>query len=789
MHYRINTRLPQAYLKRVEQRRKWLQRRRRLNRWLLWWLPFLFSLYAGPAFPQADLARADSAASTFVAGRWGSVVLGVTNVGAATLCNADGRFCTFTFDATGALRISGSISGGGDGAILDGVTASIRATVFDYVNSNPFAVRLTDTNGDYVSVGGGTQYNQGTASTATDTLTMAGAVRHDTASVDPGVVDGDRLVFSTDALGRLRTTSVDTTQPVSGTFWQATQPVSGTFWQATQPVSFSTIDGGTFGAGTSPFALIGGEVDEVSPATLAEGQFGAVRMTPARSIYIESGFDDNEIFTGDSSPVMPNGALYDTTPPAVTDGHLAAFRMNSARVLFADLSLTGSNATPLNVSVSSAAVAGTTAHDSPGASVNPVAIGGYASAAAPTDVTADTDIVRTWHLRNGSPVVNLASGGTLLTSTGTSLNINCTGGCTPGGSFADSSAFTFGTTAVSNTAFVVDDTATNTVAENSAGAARMNTNRILYTMNTNSTGTEVGTSGAPLRVDPTGTTTQPISGSLTNISGTISLPTGASTLSEQQTQTTALQLIDNLPLAQASTTSGQSGVLDQGAVTTSAPTYTTGQTDPLSLQTDGSLRTAVTNTVTVSDGAGAMNVIVDSITEQAIGVEDAGETAGGNLKMAGTVRRDTAASSAGATGDNATLNTDVSGLLWARDADPCSGTGKTPAVVNISTATTTQLVAASASNKVYVCSLNLVTAAANNVALVEDDTAACASPTAGMAGGTTAATGWNFAANGGIAFGNGASSLFVTAAINRYVCLISSAATQLSGSIMYVLAP
>ncbi len=43
-------------------------------------------------------------------------------------------------------------------------------------------------------------------------------------------------------------------------------------------------------------------------------------------------------------------------------------------------------------------------------------------------------------------------------------------------------------------------------------------------------------------------------------------------------------------VAQASTTSGQAGMLMQGAVTTSAPTYTTAQTSPLSLSTTGDLR-------------------------------------------------------------------------------------------------------------------------------------------------------------------------------------------------------
>lgn len=48
------------------------------------------------------------------------------------------------------------VVGGGasDGALVDGVSAAIKATVRDYLNSNPLAVVLTDTNGDaYVASG------------------------------------------------------------------------------------------------------------------------------------------------------------------------------------------------------------------------------------------------------------------------------------------------------------------------------------------------------------------------------------------------------------------------------------------------------------------------------------------------------------------------------------------------------------------------------------------------------------------------------------------------------------
>jgi hypothetical protein len=100
------------------------------------------------------------------------------------------------------------------------------------------------------------------------------------------------------------------------------------------------------------------------------------------------------------------------------------------------------------------------------------------------------------------------------------LKVECLSGCGGAATFADNSAFTFGTTGVTNIGAVVDDTATNTVTENSAGAPRMSTNRILYGNLRDAAGSEVGTSGAPLRTDPTGTTIQPVSGTVTANAGT-----------------------------------------------------------------------------------------------------------------------------------------------------------------------------------------------------------------------------------------------------------------------------
>jgi uncharacterized protein YvpB len=85
---------------------------------------------------------------------------------------------------------------------------------------------------------------------------------------------------------------------------------------------------------------------------------------------------------------------------------------------------------------------------------------------------------------------------TVVQGTGTNLHIVCDSGCGGAATFADNAAFTFGTTSINNMGAVVDDVATNTVTENSAGAPRMNTNRILYGMPTNSTGTALYPSAA-----------------------------------------------------------------------------------------------------------------------------------------------------------------------------------------------------------------------------------------------------------------------------------------------------
>lgn len=92
---------------------------------------------------------------------------------------------------------------------------------------------------------------------------------------------------------------------------------------------------------------------------------------------------------------------------------------------------------------------------------------------------------------------------TVTQTSGSNLHVVCDSGCIPTTPL-DNSTFTFGTTSTTPIAFVVDDVGTNAVAENSYGAARMSTARLLYTdlsksaSNTNSFKVDFGGSAQPI---------------------------------------------------------------------------------------------------------------------------------------------------------------------------------------------------------------------------------------------------------------------------------------------------
>jgi hypothetical protein len=118
--------------------------------------------------------------------------------------------------------------------------------------------------------------------------------------------------------------------------------------------------------------------------------------------------------------------------------------------------------------------------------------------------------------------------------------------------------------------------------------------------------------------------------------------------------------------------------------------------------------------------------------------------------------------------------------------DPCKG--QTKSFASINQTANTQIVAGAASKKIYVCSIHVVTAIAQSIAVVEGTGSTCATGAAGVNGfgGATAATGWSFAANGGIALRNGDSSLGAEGTSGDNLCVFNSGSGQVSGGISYV---
>lgn len=111
--------------------------------------------------------------------------------------------------ATGAINIAGTITAASDGAIVDGVSSSIKATVFDYTSSNPLAVRLTDTNGDYIAAGAGTQYTEDAAAAANPVGTALNLVRDDSRSGSITSADGDNIAARGTNAGEVYVKHVD----------------------------------------------------------------------------------------------------------------------------------------------------------------------------------------------------------------------------------------------------------------------------------------------------------------------------------------------------------------------------------------------------------------------------------------------------------------------------------------------------------------------------------------------------------------------------------------------------
>jgi hypothetical protein len=118
--------------------------------------------------------------------------------------------------------------------------------------------------------------------------------------------------------------------------------------------------------------------------------------------------------------------------------------------------------------------------------------------------------------------------------------------------------------------------------------------------------------------------------------------------------------------------------------------------------------------------------------------------------------------------------------------DPCQSNLHSKALVNIVTATSTKIVTGTASKKTYVCGMTVYPAGTTNFAIVEGSGTNCGTSALGLIGGNTAATGIIATAQAGFVSNGGGYSVMAATVNANDVCIITSAAVQLSGVVDYV---
>jgi hypothetical protein len=247
-----------------------------------------------------------------------------------------------------------------------------------------------------------------------------------------------------------------------------------------------------------------------------------------------------------------------------------------------------------------------------GTATNPVRVDPTGTTTQPVSGTVAATQSGSWSLAaNQSVNLNQVAGAAVSVDGSNNLNVNCAAGCAGGTFNNNADAVATSATNGQSAAWLYGFNGTTFDRLRVDASKNLNVNLAANSFGTVTVGgTVAATQSGTWTVQPgntANTTAWKVDGSAVTqpVSGTVTANAGTGTFTTSDT---------NL-VGQASTTSGQKGPLVQGAVTTAAPTYTTAQTDPLSLTTAGALRIdgsgvtqPVSGTVTANAGTGTFTV-------------------------------------------------------------------------------------------------------------------------------------------------------------------------------------
>lgn len=351
-----------------------------------------------PGTAAASLGKAEDAAHT--TGDTGVMALGVRN-DAGTAFAADGDYVPISVDASGAVRVTGGGGGteytedaaaaanpvGGanilvrkdapaDEVSADGDNIAQRATKYGAAYT-----QVVNSSGAFVDTfGGGTQYTEDVAAAADPVGNAMILIRKDTLA-GLTTADGDNVAARGTDKGELYVKQTDAV-PVTDNSGSLTVDNAGTFAvQATMAASATSI----------------AKVEDAGHTTGETGAFILGVRNDADTTLTSADLD--------YSPIAVNSKGY-LIVDALRAGSAAIGKLTSnSGVIIGAVEIAAGQA---------ALVLGGIAHDAAAAAIAPVLVGGYASAAAPSDVSADNDAVRAWLLRNGATCVQLTAAGALI---------------------------------------------------------------------------------------------------------------------------------------------------------------------------------------------------------------------------------------------------------------------------------------------------------------------------------------------------------------------------------------
>lgn len=435
-----------------------------------------------------------------------SVIAGSLTISSVTVSNADGATSvpvqgSAAHDAPAAqnpVQIAGYAKATAPTDVADGDVARIWTDPNGSVN-----VILRDSGGTELAVGGGTQYDEDTASVAAEKLTMAGVVRKDVAAslVD---TDGDRTELIVDSSGKLWVSaSIDTTglataakqdtiighldgvEGLLATIDTDTGNIDtklGTVITSVELIDdIVYVDDADFTDNTSKFALVGGVYQNI-PQSITDGDVGpvlldsngrqvvAVASLPALAAGTAN-IGDVDVLT---LPADPLGANADASIAAGAAGSMSA----KLRLMTSQLDAIKTAVEIIDNSVSGAEtqVDIVTMPSIPAGNNN---IGDVDLASA---VPAGDNVIGRVKISDGVEVANVNASNQLevevknasiaVTSSGTLATAD-------NQTIADDAAFTVATSKVFAAGFLADETAPDSVNEGDAGAARMSLERFL----------------------------------------------------------------------------------------------------------------------------------------------------------------------------------------------------------------------------------------------------------------------------------------------------------------------